>query len=732
QKKWQQATDMIAQHIATFQEHSGQTYVRDTAQQDLDKMDTHQKYLDSFLDTLNALALQDKALQTVTEKGKQVKAKLNKLTAQETSATEHLENAQQDHAYKQEIHRQQQLILSYEERRAALKLGEACPLCFSTEQPFRTQHWKADFVNQAAKELQIAEQHLTQQEKAMQNIRNLLSEAKGEYKQLQDTWQVENKKMLTLQSQAQQQHPQKKIIDLGELAASILTQTNAKKAHETQRDRLKEILSYLQIQEHKEQQIEHESKLLQNTISGLEQQYSLQQEQLQENVAERTELLAASSVLLEKYDCQATFSLLRKQQQTLAQYWESYSNQQKLTTTQQTTLKDLQQQVGYFEAQLRETQEHKRVLTQQYQTIEATLTALQQQRLDAFGKTPLEQAIGNWKTNFQAVQQQAQALRTQQHQLQSDIAVVKTSRKEKQQQLLNTQQQGEQQQQQLLEAIQQVGFTDLKSLQNAFLPTPEFEKLAHQKNQLEHTQNQLEHSLQEVEQYLTSNPAPPIDQVALNQESQQQEDHYSELQQRIGALREQLQQDAQRKQQAQDLMKRIAQQRQSRDRWYILKELIGSSDGKKFRAFAQGLTLQQLVYLANRHLEKLNNRYRIQKQVGDKLALEIIDHYQANNVRPASTLSGGESFLVSLALALGLSDLAGKNTQIRSLFIDEGFGTLDENTLDMAITTLENLQASGKTIGVISHVKALQERISTQIQVQKKGNGFSTVQVIVQ
>ena len=95
-----------------------------------------------------------------------------------------------------------------------------------------------------------------------------------------------------------------------------------------------------------------------------------------------------------------------------------------------------------------------------------------------------------------------------------------------------------------------------------------------------------------------------------------------------------------------------------------------------------------------------------------------------------NTLSGGESFLVSLALALGLSDLAGRNTLIRSLFIDEGFGTLDESTLDMAITTLENLQASGKTIGIISHVPALKERIATQIRVNKQGNGYSQVEVV--
>src|SRR5690606_8411420 len=117
------------------------------------------------------------------------------------------------------------------------------------------------------------------------------------------------------------------------------------------------------------------------------------------------------------------------------------------------------------------------------------------------------------------------------------------------------------------------------------------------------------------------------------------------------------------------------------------------------------------------------------KSPQEDLKLEIIDIYQADAIRPMSTLSGGESFLVSLALALGLSDLASRKTQINSLFIDEGFGTLDEETLDIAISTLENLQANGKTIGIISHVEALKERIATQIQISKQPGGSSKIKI---
>ena len=128
--------------------------------------------------------------------------------------------------------------------------------------------------------------------------------------------------------------------------------------------------------------------------------------------------------------------------------------------------------------------------------------------------------------------------------------------------------------------------------------------------------------------------------------------------------------------------------------------------------------------LADLEIERAAGRH------APELALEIVDTYQADNRRSMNTLSGGESFLVSLALALGLSDLAGRHTSIRSLFIDEGFGSLDEQSLDLALNTLENLQASGKTIGVISHVKLLKERISTQILVQKKGDGYSQLEIM--
>jgi exonuclease SbcC len=173
----------------------------------------------------------------------------------------------------------------------------------------------------------------------------------------------------------------------------------------------------------------------------------------------------------------------------------------------------------------------------------------------------------------------------------------------------------------------------------------------------------------------------------------------------------------------------LATQIDELESWRLLSGIIGSHDGAKFRKFAQGISLDILIHHANQHLAKLTDRYRLQHQQDTELTLEIVDAYQADVSRPMASLSGGESFIVSLALALGLSDLAGRNVQIDSLFIDEGFGTLDADTLDLAITTLESLHQENKTIGVISHIDLVKERIHTKINIRKLSAGASTLEI---
>lgn len=171
----------------------------------------------------------------------------------------------------------------------------------------------------------------------------------------------------------------------------------------------------------------------------------------------------------------------------------------------------------------------------------------------------------------------------------------------------------------------------------------------------------------------------------------------------------------------------IEAQKKECNRWERLHELIGSADGKKYRNFAQGLTFELMVSHANRQLEKMSDRYLLIRDEQQPLELNVVDNYQAGEIRSTRNLSGGESFIVSLALALGLSRMASRKVRVDSLFLDEGFGTLDEESLETALDALSGLHQDSKLIGVISHVSALKERIHTQINVIPVFGGRSTI-----
>jgi len=159
-----------------------------------------------------------------------------------------------------------------------------------------------------------------------------------------------------------------------------------------------------------------------------------------------------------------------------------------------------------------------------------------------------------------------------------------------------------------------------------------------------------------------------------------------------------------------------------------LDDLAGSSDGKKLRDFVQNLTLKELVIFANLHLRTLSHgRYQLIVPADSGMSMEICDRDIADQIRPVESLSGGESFIVSLSLALSMSELHGVRTTVESVFIDEGFGTLDDQSLGTVLSCLESLNESGRQIGVISHVKDMNERIGVQIRVEREGGGFSRI-----
>lgn len=239
--------------------------------------------------------------------------------------------------------------------------------------------------------------------------------------------------------------------------------------------------------------------------------------------------------------------------------------------------------------------------------------------------------------------------------------------------------------------------------------------------QLVQLKKQIEELKQQKEQL---EPIENLPEELLQLEKSRNEDNEALI-----VTKTRLQQDKENRELKKKIEKGLKDQLVVAEQWAKLNDLLGSADGKSFKVIAQGYTLKLLLLHANKHLSYLADRYRLQ-QVANQLTLQVVDRFMLDEVRTVHSLSGGESFLVSLALALGLSSLSSRNLNVDSLFIDEGFGSLDSETLTSAMEALEQLQLQGRKIGVISHVQEMSERIPAQIQIHKGQSGRSTVQIV--
>lgn len=279
--------------------------------------------------------------------------------------------------------------------------------------------------------------------------------------------------------------------------------------------------------------------------------------------------------------------------------------------------------------------------------------------------------------------------------------------------------------------LTEAGFGEEAAFLQASLPPAEFEGLKDQADRLRQEETELQTRRQDRRSALLAEQEKNLtdrSQEQIREESVAIAGQVSALQQELGARQQQLQFHGEQQQRHQARLQEIERQKQECARWERLHLLIGSSDGKKFRNFAQGLTFELMVHHANRQLQKMSDRYILVRDDSEPLELNVIDNYQAGEVRSTKNLSGGESFIASLALSLGLSSMASRTVRVDSLFLDEGFGTLDEDALETALETLAGLQQDGKLIGIISHVPALKERIGTQIQVEAGSAGRSSLQ----
>ena len=724
-----------------------QAILSDKSMEDLEQAAQSQPALVAKYERMLELARQHAACQQklqsiTTQLAKYAQEQHNlEISLQDTNAKYKL--AQEHLEALQKVVALQQQMQQYEEARHTLKQDEPCPLCGSLEHPFAHGNYTIDLPEEVKKRDQ--QQVLVKELEQSINKLQLAISTNTQKQQLDAATKTETEaeaqRLLQLFGQLSVELPQSiNITEPDKLAAILQEQQQSVVTLQKQLSdaralsRSLESISQQQQQlretqvqaQAKYEQVQQTQKLQQTQLRKLQLILSDEQEQLQVHT-QTAESFAVGYGL--KYDAMARQQLYLQ----LEQLANSYAQKQQKLEGMREQYAATREQVKHLQERTHEKQIEQQQRQQALKEEHDQLTALKTARHTLFGDKDPEQERQLAQRELKAKTVQAEEARSKQQQKQQELQEARNrqadchNRHQQNKSVLDELSAG------LLRVLQQKGIETIEALSQMLLNRDEADRLANLKAQTEKHLTELRKSISDVAQELAQLNAKELTQESIDSLQQQHKkctDEVRDLIEKRARHQQLLEQDAQQRDKNKELAEQLHLQQQVYQRWANLADLIGSGDGTKFSKFAQGLTLARLVELANRHLQKLNDRYRILKSSTDDLELLIVDTYQAEAIRPMNTLSGGESFLVSLALALGLSDLAGRRTQINSLFIDEGFGTLDSETLDAAISTLENLQASGKMIGIISHVEALKERISTQIKVQRMPGGVSKVEVV--
>lgn len=750
----QLATQLQQQRLQVQQQQQHSVSLQQQWQQLLTQAD--EPLLEQQLNTLNrcwplfhqAQALQEQYLQRQQEQ-QQLQNDLPQLHSSQQQLTEQRAVLAEQYKSAQQQLKDLQLLLSQEEQlahfRQQLQQGEACPLCGATEHPLfvagsldipqtlSRQQATTAILEQTSEQGQQCREALDRVNTQLTEFAARLTALAEQKAALQTQWQqliaalnstalIDEPSTLTVLQQQMQQHTEQLN---SQLKALRQAEKAAQQAHqeyisaEREQDKLQNTLNILQQQQQNNQQ---QYAQLNTQLQQLQHHCQTQEHALLQQIQQQGYEAPSNDLT----------AWLTQKQQDISQYQQ---HQQQLQQLQQlhiakaTELKGLNEQWVSLTRQL--TQQE-----QQQAQLYTELTALQQQRRKLFGTqqvTPVRQqaqaTLNQAEQHFTTRQQQHQHLLQTESEL---SAIISTLQQQTDSLTKSTAELLHNWQQQLAASP----FLDEADFNSALLPETERNRLSLLQQQLTQQLQSTYSVLQQAEQQLATLLALPkaaewqfvsAEQVMSQLNAIQAEQ--AQLHGRLGQIAQQMQQQEQETARQQTLLQQIRVQQQYYDDLCYLHALIGSASGDKFRRFAQGLTLDNLVYLANKQLERLHGRYLLKRKEAEGLALSVLDTWQGDTERDTKTLSGGESFLVSLALALALSDLVSHKTSIDSLFLDEGFGTLDAQTLDIALDALDNLNATGKMIGVISHIDAMKERIPTQLRVIKKsGLGISQLE----
>ncbi len=635
-------------------------------------------------------------------------------------------------------------IKSFEEERKKLEKGKPCSLCGATEHPYVEKYAKIE-LSTSQTTVNDRKKLLEKLKKAEKNTELKLAETKTKLetnlpqaqslqKQIEDTLNKFNKFKSELQ------------IDNTEAIANVLVMINKElnllsvKISETQKLQQKknEDDALLTSQGEKVNKLKKEIAILSEKGRGISDLLLQKKEDLRKVNLETEKMETALEKELSAFDFvlpspEDTSGFIQQLQQKISSF-HSYNKQ----------LSDVQNAISQLSSEIKNNEEQQKEKSAEKEKQEEEIRNINDKLLHLYGERntilPKEITTGKKRTGLQ---QAVEIAKEEADKVTSHYDKLKTEKATGEREKENLENERKDRQNMLeikLLALEKIIkdsiFASRQEIEKALLSFDDKTKYTAIRKQLDNKTLALKTRKLRIEEGFSQQK----DEKDFEMSADEALKKYAEtelvkeqLLKRAGQIKQQFILDNQIKERNQGVFEDISAQEKVVKKWTDLMALLGGSK-HAFNTYVQRLTLQNLIRFANIHLFKLNRRYSLKMnetyKPGEELNFQIVDHYQTDEVRPVDTSSGGEKFLISLALALGLSDLASHNVSIESLFIDEGFGALDNNTLETVISTLETLHAQGKMIGVISHVENLKERIPTQIQVSKKRNGVSEVEII--
>lgn len=699
-----------------------QSKLKEAQQLHLNQLDAIQQKLQHYFELKNEVLTQQNKFETVQKQAQQLEQRSRETEKDYQAAKTEREKLQQ-------VLQQQRLLHAenIEHLRAELKHGEACLVCGSTEHPYRddeSQISKALYALQQQQELQAIQQE-QQLFQLWQKAQQQFTQSHTEQNQLQQQLQQLNEKVKAHDQVLQQQVSQTNIqLDFSLTEHDITTkmQSLVLETSQTQQQLEKELLQLNQA--NKDQHV-----LNQNIQNILHQLQTI--EHLQQQIQHIMDCLNADDKMAwSKHDVSISQHILQALQQRSQQleHAESLIKQKE----------QINQQLNVLKTNLTGLTTQQTECAQQLKDIEIK----GKQNTDAANQLIITMTGSAEIKANEWLQQHDQ----QRQQLQNQYQQVKQSFEQARQhfeQQKNVLEQLQSQQQQNHDALElcKTEITNWLAQHQNFAEDQLSELLAFsstQEQQIRSTIQQADRALSEANSalktmqeqlnvHLLSEPNIQVEQLTELMNANQN------ILQQTTDQRDQLKLQLEVHQQNLAKQKKFADQiqqiQQQEHRWNKISSLIGDSKGKDFRDLAQQYNLDILLEYANQQLAMLSQRYTL-KRLNNSLSLAIIDHDMDGETRSVASLSGGESFLTALAISLAIANMASGSMKIESLFIDEGFGTLDASSLHMVMNALDQLQSQGRKVILISHIQEMHERIPVQIQVQPIGSGSSRIEVV--